>query len=61
MLNLEYVAYVATLVKQKEVVDELEELKRVALRELEGLRWSDRVLEEQGRQYAMNGTAAATS
>jgi hypothetical protein len=40
-------AYVATLVKQKDDVEEIQKKKVTASRELEGIVWSDRVLQER--------------
>ena len=45
--------YVATLVKQKEIVDRLQEQKLAALRALEGISWSDRVLESREKESSM--------
>lgn len=54
--DLEYVDYVATLVQQKEVVERLQEQKLAALKALEGISWSDRVLESKEKESAMQTT-----
>jgi 5'-3' exonuclease len=42
--GVEYIAYVATLTKQKELVEEMQERKQIAMRELDGIAWSDELL-----------------
>ena len=46
-------AYVATLVRQKECVEGIQRQKQCAIRELEGIQWSDKVLEEQTWEYQL--------
>jgi len=41
---IEYIAYVATLTRQKEQVEEMQERKHLAMRELDGIAWSDELL-----------------
>ena len=53
MLIAEYVAYVATLVKQKERVDQMQRRKQLAMRELEGINWSDKILEERVEEFRL--------
>ena len=53
---VEYLAYVATLVKQKDGVEELQKRKSCAIRELEGIAWSDRVLEERANAISSAGS-----
>ena len=53
MLIVEYVAYVATLVKQKERVEEMQRRKQLAMRELEGIKWSDKILEERVEEFRL--------
>jgi hypothetical protein len=50
-LILEYIAYVATLTKQKEQVEELQERKSLAMKELEGITWSDQLLERKAAAF----------
>lgn len=37
-------AYVATLARQKDQVEEMQERKQIATRELDGIAWSDELL-----------------
>ena len=48
---VEYLAYVATLVAQKEKVEEMQRRKQLALRELDGIQWSDKILEERAEEF----------
>jgi len=41
----EYMAYIATLMKQKEKVEVMQERKKAAIQQLEGITWTDSVLE----------------
>jgi hypothetical protein len=43
-METEYIAYVATLTKQKELVEDMQERKQIAMRELDGIAWSDELL-----------------
>ena len=40
----------ATLIKQKEQVEEMRERKEVAMKELEGISWSDKLLEQRAQE-----------
>jgi hypothetical protein len=44
LMETEYIAYVATLAKQKELVEDMHERKQIALREVDGIAWSDELL-----------------
>jgi hypothetical protein len=44
LIETEYIAYVATLTKQKELVEDMHERKQIALREVDGIAWSDKLL-----------------
>jgi hypothetical protein len=48
---------VATLVRQKECVEGIQRRKQCAIRELEGIQWSDKVLEEQAGEYELRGAS----
>jgi len=43
-METEYIAYVATLTKQKEVVEDMHERKQIAMREVDEIAWSDELL-----------------
>jgi hypothetical protein len=45
MTDLEYMEYIATLMKQKQNVEVMQERKKAALQQLEGIAWTDSVLE----------------
>ena len=40
----EYIAYVATLTTQKDQVEEMQQRKKAAVKEIEGIKWSDEIL-----------------
>jgi len=44
LMETEYIAYVATLMTQKELVEEMHERKQIAMTELDGIAWSDELL-----------------
>jgi hypothetical protein len=44
LMETEYIAYVATLTKQKELVEDMHERKQIAMREVDGIAWSDGLL-----------------
>jgi hypothetical protein len=52
---VEYIAYVATLTAQKEQVEEMQRRKVSAMRELEGIAWSDKILEERADEFKLSG------
>jgi hypothetical protein len=54
-LMVEYIAYVATLTAQKEQVEEMQRRKVSATRELEGIAWSDKILEERADEFKLSG------
>jgi hypothetical protein len=54
-LIVEYIAYVATLTAQKEQVEEMQRRKVSAKRELEGIAWSDQILEERANEFRLTG------
>lgn len=54
-LMVEYIAYVATLTAQKEQVEEMQRRKVSAMRELEGIAWSDKILEERADEFKLSG------
>ena len=41
----------ATLVAQKEKVEEMQRRRQIALRELEGIQWSEQILEERIEEF----------
>ena len=54
-LTVEYITYVATLTAQKEQVEEMQLRKVSAKRELEGITWSDKILEERADEFKLTG------
>jgi len=51
----EYVAYVATLTRQKDQVEEMQNRKRAAMKEIEGIKWSDEILAVRIQECQENG------
>lgn len=42
--RVEYITYVGTLTRQKNQVEEMRERRQAAVKEIEGIKWSDDVL-----------------
>jgi len=51
---VEYLAYVATLTRQKEQVEEMQRQRVTAQKELDGIAWSDAILEERTQELKSN-------
>jgi len=54
LLMVEYLAYVATLTRQKEQVEEMQRQRVTAQKELDGIAWSDAILEERTKELKSN-------